>query len=269
MRRTKRALAILALTLASCGPQLVPASTPTSGAVTLRIYAASAAFPLLNDLTHYYSRANPTVTFDIETGNYQMVLERVMKGDTPFLLTNHLGSESLWAAPLGQDGIAVIVHPANPVPGLTTEELRRIYQGHVGNWQDVGGLDMDIVVVSREDGSGTRAEFERLVMGARRTTRSAQIAPSSAAMVASVARQPGGIGYVSMSYVGELVRTIPVDGVQLTPDTVYGNIYPLRSTLYVVGLAEPHNDYLDFIAWIQSREGQMVVAQHYAPLLRP
>jgi phosphate transport system substrate-binding protein len=269
MRQTKRALAILALTLASCSSQFVPASTPTSGVATLRVYATGAALPLLNDLIFYYSRANPTITFDVESGNYQVMLERLMQGGAPFLLTNHLASESLWAAPLGQDGIAVIVHPSNPISGLTTEQLRRIYQGHVGNWRDVDGPDMEVVVVSREDGSGTRAEFERLVMGARRTARSAQIAPSSAAMVASVSRQPGSIGYVSMSYVDETVRAALVDGVELTPDTVYHNIYPLRSTLYIAGLNEPQDYYLNFIAWIQSQEGQMVVGQRYAPLLRP
>jgi hypothetical protein len=72
-----------------------------------------------------------------------------------------------------------------------------------------------------------------------------------------------------MSYRDDSVRVLPVDGVSLTLDHVYDNEYPLRSTLYMVGLAEPTDHYLDFIAWAQSPEGQIIVAQHYAPMLRP
>src|SRR5262249_20584057 len=171
--------------------------------------------------------------------------------------------------PIGQDGIAVIVNPANVPDGLSTNQLRSIYLGHVSNWSQVGGEDRAITVMSREDGSGTRAEFERLVMGARQTTQSAQIAPSSAAMVESIAKVKGSIGYVSMSYVDERVSALAIDDIEPTLDNVYNNVYPLRSTLYVIGLAEPEDDYRNFIYWIQSPPGQTIVAQHYAPLLRP
>jgi phosphate transport system substrate-binding protein len=162
----------------------------------------------------------------------------------------------------------VIVHPENLLTDLTTEQLRNIYQGYISNWRDLGGTDLDVTVISREGGSGTRAEFEQLVMGERRTTLAAQIAPSSTAMVTSVATQAGGIGYVSMGYLDSRVRALSIDGVPLNVDTVYENTYPLRSTLYFIGLEEPQDDYRVFIGWVQSPEGQAVVARHYAPLLR-
>jgi phosphate transport system substrate-binding protein len=124
------------------------------------------------------------------------------------------------AWPLGQDGIAVIVHPDAQIDQLTTEQLRSIYLGHVSNWRDVGGDDLDITVFSREDGSGTRAEFERLVMGARQTTQSAQVAPSSAAMVEGVSEARGAIGYVSMSYVDDRVRALTIDDAEPTLDNI-------------------------------------------------
>lgn len=268
MRGTKRALAIVAITLVSCSTQVVPASTPTSNTTALRVYATTATLPLLNDLISQYARANPTITFDMQSGNYEITLERLLAGEAVYFLTNHLPLD-LWAAPLGQDGIAILIHPSNTMTGLTTEQLRRIYQGHIANWRDLGGDDRDVIVISREAGSGTRAEFERLVMGERRTTQSAQIAPSSAAMVASVARQPGSIGYVSMSYLDDTVRAVPVDGIELTANSVYTNEYPLRSTLYIAGLAEPQDYYREFIAWAQSLDGQAAVGRRYAPVLRP
>jgi phosphate transport system substrate-binding protein len=201
------------------------------------------------------------------------MLDKLLTEPGAYLLTDHLPEDRpeypTMAWPIGQDGIAVIIHPDSPVDQLSTEQLRSIYLGHVSNWRDVGGDDLDITVFSREDGSGTRAEFERLVMGARQTTQSAQVAPSSAAMVEGVAKTTGAIGYLSMSYVDDRVRPLTIDDAAPTLDNVYANIYPLRSTIYVIGQEEPEGDYRSFIYWMQSQEGQAVVAQHYAPVLRP
>lgn len=271
MRRTKRTLAIVAFTLVSCSTQALPASTPTTDAVTLRVYATTATFPLLNDLIARYSETHTYVSFDTTFGSFQVMFEALKSGEQAYLLTNHLPSDSepTLAWPIGQDGIAVIVHPDNPLTSLNTDQLRSIYLGHISNWQDVGGENSTIVVFSREDGSGTRAEFERLVMGERLTRQSAQVAPSSAAMITSVAAEPSAIGYVSMSYVDESIHAVAVDSVMPTPDTVYDNLYALRSTLYMIGVVEPEGDYYDFIGWIQSPEGQNVVSELSAPLLRP
>ncbi len=273
MRRTKRALAIMAFTLVSCSTSVVPASTPTSDAAVLRIYATTPVIPLLNELTFSYSTLFPKVTFETVSGNYDMMFERLLSGETPYLLTNHLPDDlsesSFIAYPVGQDGIAIIVHPDNPVTNLSTDRLRGVYLGHTGNWNALGGANEPITVLSREDGSGTRAEFERLLMGQRKTTQSAQLAPSSTAMVESVASTTGAIGYVSMSYLDERVRAITINDVSPTLDEVSSNIYPLRATIYVVGLAEPNDEYRAFISWIQSPDGQAIVAARYAPLPTP
>jgi phosphate transport system substrate-binding protein len=273
MRRTKRALAIMAFTLASCSSPAIPASTPTSHTITLRLYATTPTIPLLQDLISQYSQGYPAYIFETSVGNYETILEKLLSGETPYALTNHLPDnlidDPVLAWPIGQDGIAVIVHPSNLLQNLTLPQLRGIYLGHFSNWNEVGGADETITVISREDGSGTRAEFERLVMGTRQTTLSAQIAPSSSAMVESIADLPGAIGYVSLSYVEDRIGTLTIDDIAPTLENVFNNIYPLRTTLYVMGLAEPEGDYLQFISWIQSQVGQTVVAQQYAPLLRP
>jgi len=276
MGRTKRTLAAVAFTLVSCSSQILPAATPTTQAVVLRLYATTSTMPLVHTLTSNYSRLNPSITFEVSSGNYEAMVQEVMRDDTAYLLTNHLNDQSpLWAAPVGQDGIAVIVHPENDVTSLTTGQLRNIYQGWIDNWRSVEGRDAGIVVISRESGSGTRAEFESLIMGDRRTTPTAQIAPSSAAVVTSVARQPYGIGYVSMSFVDDRVRALTLDGVAPTLENVYENVYPLRSILYFAGQHEPRAEdeyeahYRAFIGWVQSPEGQALVSENYAPLLSP
>lgn len=267
MGRTRRALAIVAFTLASCSSLVLPASTPTSNTVMLRLYTTTSTEPLVNDLTRSYTQLFPSVSFDVASGNYEGMLEAVSQDKSAYLVTNYLPLESLpWAAPVGQDGIAIITHPDNPIVELSIEQVRSIYQGRITNWLDVGGDDLAITVISREEGSGTRAEFEMLVMGERRTTRTAEIAPSSAAVVVSVAREVGAVGYVSMSYVDASVRAVPLDSTAPTLDNVFQNTYPLRSTLFIAGYEEPQDDYRAFIAWVQSPAGQAVAAQRYAPL---
>lgn len=271
MGRARKTLAVVAFTLVSCSSQVVPAATPTSDSALLRIYATTPVIPLANELTAAYAQFAPNVTFDIASGNYESMVDQVLNSDdSVYFISNHLPPDStLWAAPAGQDGIAVIVNPENPLLHITTEQLRDIYQGRVASWRELGGLGMGITVVSREDGSGTRAEFERLVMGERRTTQSAQIAPSSMAMVSSIAELPGGIGYVSMSYLNSDVRALSVNGVAPLLDHVSDNTYPLRSTLFFIGMDEPQADYRAFIGWVQSPDGQAVVARAYAPLVQP
>jgi phosphate transport system substrate-binding protein len=271
MGRTHHALitAIAIFALVGCSSRIVPAATPTIQSAPLRLYATTSTIPLVTSLTSAYSRVNPSVMFELVTGNYESVIQQVAQDNDAYFFTNHLPLESLWIAPIGQDGIAVIVHPGNPVRELTTTQLRDIYRGRIDNWHEVGGNDREIVVISREDGSGSRAEFDELVMGDRFTTRLAQIAPSSAAVVRSVARARGAIGYVSMSYLERAVRALSINGITPSIESVFDNTYPLRSIMYIAGAREPTSHFRNFIHWVQSPEGQAIVSRRYAPLLRP
>lgn len=269
MGDTRRGIAILALALAGCTNQIVPASTPTSDAVLIRLNATTATLPLINDLTRSYAQVRPSVSFEINGGNYQAAMDVANAEPGIYFLTNHLPppeESPIWGAPIGQDGIAIITHLSNPLGNLSIEQLRSIYQGQISNWTTLGGPDLPITVISREDGSGTRAEFNRLLMGERRTTQSARIAPSSMAVITSVARQTGSIGYVSMSLLDSSVQALRLADIAPTQANVQANSYPLRTTLFIAGPGEPQGALRQFIAWVQSPDGQAVVAERYSPL---
>ena len=187
--------------------------------------------------------------------------------EIPYFLSSHLPLESpLWAAPIGQDGIAIIANSNIELDSLTIEQLRAIYQGRITQWDEIIETGGEITIFSREHGSGIRAEFDRMVMGLRQTTSNARLVSSSMQMLASITQHPGSIGYVSLSHLDDSVQTLEIDGIPATQDNVYHNRYPLRSTVFVVGLVEPENEYRAFIGWMQSPEGQVIVAQKYAPL---
>jgi phosphate transport system substrate-binding protein len=278
MGRTRRTLVALAFTLVSCRSQVVPAATPITEFYTLHVYATTATAQLLRDLTTAYQQLHPDVIFIIATGNYRTISGQVLEQEGAYFLSHHLPDDIdspgslFWAAPIGQDALAILVHSDNPTSSLSVGQVRALFGGSLQRWEQLGDLEGDITVISREAGSGLRAEFEALIMGDRSITAAGQIAPGSLAMVGSIARDPLAVGYGSLSDMGEGVRSLAIDGVIPTVDSVYDRTYPLRTTIYVVGRGEPMEDAWPmraFIGWVQSPQGQASVALHYAPLLRP
>ena len=171
----------------------------------------------------------------------------------------------MWIA-IAQDGIALVVHPQNALGELTLAQVRDIFAGRILDWEGIRGTPGDIVVVSREDGSGTRAVFEGVVMGEKRVTLTAIVMPSSEAVVEYVAGHPTAIGYVSMSYLSPQVRALQIEGVSPTPETVQSGVYPLRRPLYLLTGQEPKGEVKAFIEFTSSPAGQAIVKQRYGRL---
>lgn len=273
MRRAKRTIVILSLALASCrGPIYSPTATPQT--VSVHMIATSATSSLLQELTASYSRPDKLLAVHSVALSWETAYDRLLSGEAPFALTTYLPvGTNLWATPVGQDGLAIIVHTSNPVASLTTENLRRLFQGYITSWAEVGGPEMPVTVVCREEGTDTRLVFQALVMGDRRVTMGARLALSGQNMLEIVASLPGAVGFISMAEITTQVRAVPVvapDGsAQLpTPDTVSRGVYPFRTPVLIVGLTppEPGSIYEQWFAWMQSETGQQVIGQHYGQL---
>jgi phosphate transport system substrate-binding protein len=169
------------------------------------------------------------------------------------------------------DGLAVVVHPANPVSQLTQDQLAAIFSGALKNWRDVGGADLPIVVLSREVNSGTHVYFKEHVLRHNRKESRAEFAanallmPSSQAIADEVAQNPGAIGYYGMGYISprEKALAIAKDGdspyVQPTIENVVSNAYPISRPLLMVTRGQPAGLVARFIDFVLGAEGQKVV----------
>jgi phosphate transport system substrate-binding protein len=270
MKKTKRTLAIVALAFSvGCTKQLTPATPAPKEAVILQIQSSNATKQLLELLVQGYQETFPNQVFETQTGNYGTMFQNLLNADSRYFLSQHLpadGETLFWAAPIAQDGLAMIVHPKNPIRNMSLEQVRSIYQGHLRNWGDIGGSDLDIILYSREEASGSRLEFERLVMGQFRSSPNAQILPSSVAMLEQIATEPSAIGYVPLSQVDEFVQTLSINGIEPSIESISNNSYPLRYTIFVVGLEEPETEYRDFFAWSQGIDAQSRLSGYFAPL---
>ena len=131
------------------------------------------------------------------------------------------------------DGIAVVVHPSNPITGLTRDQLVRIFTGELTGWAQLGGEDRPIAVLGREAGSGTRGAFEEM-LGIADRCRYRNEYGSSGDVIANTASNPNAIGYVSLATVNSTVAVLPVDGVLCSEETLRAGTYPLQRPFLMV-----------------------------------
>ena len=169
---------------------------------------------------------------------------------------------------LALDGIAVVVHPDNPVEALTTEDLRDIFTGIRQSWRNGGGAPSPITVWSRMDGSGTALLFRQRVLGDQDDDGIAQQMPTNEAVVAEVASRPWAIGYTSFGAVQTArsrVKTVALQSspeapaVPPTPETIRDQSYPLARILHLYTASEPTGVIRDFIDFCLSGRGQELV----------
>ncbi len=138
---------------------------------------------------------------------------------------------------LAYDGIAIIVHPDNPVADLTLEQIAAIYTGSITNWSEVGGNDAAIVVIGREAGSGTRDGFESIT-GTKDACKLRQELTSTGDVITAVSQNADAIGYASLASVKSSVKAISVGGVAPSESTVKDGSYVVQRPFVLVTKAD-------------------------------
>ncbi len=159
----------------------------------------------------------------------------------------------------GRDGVAITVHPDNPVKGLTSAQVRDIYSGKITNWAQVGGRKEAISVLIREAGSGSRVAFEETTMGGARVTDAAHVLGSTGAMRKAVAADSSTIGYMVFGAVDDTVRAIGLDGAAPTIGNVEKGVYKISSPFYLITKGEPRGAAKTFIDYVTGPEGQSIM----------
>lgn len=169
---------------------------------------------------------------------------------------------------IAYDGIAIVVNPANGVTGLTQDEVKGIFEGKITNWSTVGGTDQDIIVVTREAGSGTRGAFEEIVglldeSKASTIVDTALVSEGTGAVMATVASKEAAIGFISLGYIDETVKALDIDGVTPTTETVKAGEYKISRPLLLVSKPEIKPEAQSIIDFIISDAGQEIISEKY------
>ena len=159
---------------------------------------------------------------------------------------------------LAYDGIAIIVNPENPVNDLSLETIAKIYTGEITNWSEVGGNDVEIVLIGREAGSGTRDGFESIT-DTEDACKYRQELTSTGDVITTVAQNPGAIGYASVASVQDTVKALTVDGVAPTEETIKDGSYVVQRPFVLVtksdaDLSEAAQKFFDYITSADANE---------------
>jgi len=245
MRRTGKLLA----GLAAAG---LMASAAAADENTIVVDGSTTVGPIAKAFAEYYMGKNPDVNVTVSesgSGNgakslingvcHIANLSRFMK-DKEFKAAVEKGIFPV-AHVVAMDGIAIVVHPSNPVEKITVDQVRDIYAGKVNNWKDLGGPDKEIVVVSRDTTSGTYETFYKLVMTHKvdgesvkeKIMSGAEKQQSNGAVRGRVQATPAAIGYVGLGYVDKTLKALPVNGVKVSMATVASGVYPIARPLFM------------------------------------
>lgn len=169
------------------------------------------------------------------------------------------------------DALAVVINPANPVKQLTIEQLSGIFTGRITNWNEVGGKDQEILVLSRDRNSGTHVYFLEHVVrlgnekGPEQFAPAVLMLPSNQAIIEEVAQSESAIGYVGLGYVSDRVNTLAVskssEGPFVAPsmETAMDKTYPLARPLLFYTETKPEGTVKEFIEFVLSVDGQQIV----------
>jgi len=234
---------------------------------TITVGGSTSVNPLMELFVDEYSKIKPHIKVDIAPtgsgdgitnagGTYQI-------GMSSRELTPTEQGRGLRETVVAIDGIAVIVNSGSAVSSLTVEQIRGIYTGTITNWNQVGGRNAAIAVISREEGSGTRGAFEELVGFQGRLLANANQLTSTGAILANVAQNTDAIGYISLGSVNDTIKAIAVDGITPTTSNVLDSSYKIARRFILLTGNNTHPESSAFIDWMLSSDGQRIVSRSW------
>ncbi len=267
--------------LAACGEQ--PPSPEVPAARTIVIKGSDTLVNLALAWAEAYMQLHPEVRISVSGGGSGTGIAALINGTVDIAnASREMKEEELASArangtfpqeyTVAYDAIAIVVHPSNPVDGLTLQQLSDIYTGKIANWREVGGEDRPIVLLSRESNSGTYVYFlEHVIRLGQKDSDllfspEALLMPSSEGISAEVRQNPNAIGYDGLGYVTPDQKVLAVAREEGAPyvfpsaETVKNGSYPIARPLYMYTAGEPDEKVRTYLDWILN-EGQALVTE--------
>lgn len=218
--------------------------------------------PFAEILAEAYMALHPGITIDIQGGGSASGIKAAQTGTASIGMSSRSLTDQekdLWSVEIARDGLAVILNPANGITNLTLSQVRDIYSGAVSEWSSFGGPAKKIHVITREEGSGTRAAFESLVMGKTTIAPKAIVQNSNGAVRQLVAGDPYAIGYMSLGLVDKTVKAAELDDIAASRANIVNNTYGLSRPFLFVSRTQPAGIIKDFIDFTMSDEGMKIL----------
>jgi phosphate transport system substrate-binding protein len=246
------------------------AGTGTAFGESIVIKGSTTVLPLAQTTLEAYMKANPGAKISLSGGGSGDGIKALIDKSTDIAnssreikdkeveLAKSKGVSPV-ASVVAVDAIVPIVNPRNRVRNLSVDQLSQIYQGKITNWKEVGGDDLQIVVISRDSSSGTFEAWAEMVLHKAKVTPRAQLQASNGAIVQAVSKNRYAIGYVGLGYLNKSVSPLAVNGVQASAGTALSGQYPVSRPLYMYTNGQPAGEVAEYIKFVLSPAGQNLV----------
>ena len=235
--------ALLTLSLVACGSESKTDDTktddqPAALTGTVSTDGSTSMEKVIGALSESFMAQNSGVTVNYNPTGSGSGITAVQEGTCDIGLSSRAlkdeeKSAGLKETVLAYDGIAIIVHPDNPVSDLSIEQIAKLYTGEITNWKDVGGSDAEVVLIGREAASGTRDGFESIT-GTKDKCQYRQELTSTGDVITAVSQNPDAIGYASLAAIKDSVKALSVDGVTPSETTVKDGSYQVQRPFVLV-----------------------------------
>ncbi|MDO8880701.1 MAG: phosphate ABC transporter substrate-binding protein [Coriobacteriia bacterium] len=255
--RCARGHSLALITLLSLSVVLTSGCSGDGGRQEVVVSGSTTLLPIAEVAGEMYGESHPGVSILVSGMGSSAGIESVSTGSSDIGTSSRELKEAeyelgLADTPVAYDAIAVIVHPDNPVRELTTLEIRSIFAGVITNWSELGGPDLEIGLVNRDEASGTREAFSKIVMGDARFDLGAVILPGTGQVRAVVSDIPGAVGYISLGFVNDDVRAVAVDGIEPSEAAVVAGDYPIQRVLHFFTHGEVSESTVAYIEYVLS-----------------
>ncbi|MEG2290214.1 MAG: phosphate ABC transporter substrate-binding protein [Clostridium sp.] len=264
-------LVISALVISMVGGIFVGCSgnTDTTEGNTISISGSTSVGPLMEKIAANYESLNADTSIEINQVGSSAGIKDTINGVSELgMSSRELKDEEkaeVTGTVIAYDGIALITHKNNPVKEITLEEIKGIYTGKITNWNQIaGGVDSPIVVVSREEGSGTRTAFEEIVgYKSEELIQAATIADGSGNIKTTVQGNENAIGFASFEYLDESISALNVGGVEPKAEFVKTGEYKLsRPFILATKTSNETENSKKLIDYILSEDGQKTIVDN-------
>ena len=241
---------------------------------TVSVNGSTTVQPLAEEIAQLLNKTYPNLEIEIQGTGSGTGIKSVSQGSCDIGMSSRELKDTetgIDTHVVAYDGIAAIVNPNNPVKNLTSQQLKDIFEGTIKNWKEVGGNDADIIVISREAGSGTRSAFEELLKLTKKDgdkevsslKEDALIAEGNGAIKASIASKENAVSYMSLGYLDDSVKAISIDDVECTVENIKAGTYKISRPLLLLTSGQISEGAQAFLDCFLSEEGQKIVSEKY------